>query len=261
MNTILNRRFLHLPLIISGLMMPGIAAATALTMTDWGITYTLSTDGINYGNGSYAQYNVSLLANTSGFLKDGFGPTESYINAVTIQAKGTTTAYDATTSGPAGTWSTLLGGENQAGCDATGAASGQVCAYFKDGGNPITTAGVLMGGTLAWEFQLKYAFGTTLEQALSLAIDGSHIKADYYHYVTKEVHIPGPGHLTESVTTYDFLGQTSKDASFNYTPPCTNCGGGDLPPPPRTVPEPSLLALMGVGILSMAASYSRRRKM
>lgn len=60
--------------------------------------------------------------------------------------------------------------------------------------------------------------------------------------------------IKEAGTKISFIAEFNGNADFCATHP-TDPSCGDVPPP---LPEPSILALIGLGMMSMAASYRRR---
>lgn len=244
--------------LVSGLAFSGIAtAAPIITHTDsFGVVYTLSSDGVNHGTAADPTYVLSVLADTTGFSAShggtDFTNANAYINTITILALADPTNAS-TTFGPGDVsdpnlWVNVPGGQSSNGCNGNG--GGFDCAYSIAGGNqPPTGPGVLMAstmtdpdnlgpGVLEWEFILHFAAGTT--DPLSFDTDGSHLKVDYYGYVTHR----------HGGASYDFIGQISDDVTIN-----DDDGGGG---PGGSAPEPETLALLGLGLLAMTL-ISRRR--
>ena len=236
----------------------GVAHATLITHTDsYGIVWTLSSDGTNSGTVANPLYDVILSADTTNFSTNHSGTsfdwTNSYINTVTILANSSPTSGVVT--GPQTVWTNVLGGSNSNGCDNT-STSHFDCAYSNPGpgsNNPPTGPGSIMNfnqgdgaGKLTWDFTLGFDANTTFSQALSTLTDGSHLKTTYYGYTTDQ---------QTGGSVYTFIGQISDTVTIND---CSNnnCGGGGSPP--QGLPEPTTLALFGIGLLG--AGFMRRRK-
>ncbi|MBI3771859.1 MAG: PEP-CTERM sorting domain-containing protein [Gammaproteobacteria bacterium] len=248
---------IHTVALMAGLAgLTGVASASVITHTDsYGVKWTLSSDGVNYGNIAAPVYNVIVLADTTAFSTSSFTNTNAYINAVTVQAE--TQVTSGAVSGLGGSWTNVIGGQDQGGCTNNGGASGFDCAYFTAGNNPITAPGVLMsdnGASLEWLFALSFASGTTIDQALSVLDNGSHLKVDYYGYKTVKV-CTGQGQSRTCTNTeeYSFLGQVSDNVTINNTGTPTPPTGGGNP-----IPEPETLALLGIGLLGMGTRLKRK---
>jgi PEP-CTERM motif len=247
---------------VAVLVFAGSAIALPITHTDsFGIVWTLTSDGVNHGTTADPTYNLFVLANTTGFSTSShsinFTYTNSYINFVSIQAATAPTSAS-TTLGPgdftnASLWTNVTGGQNSNQCDGSG--TNFDCAYSTAGGNSSTGPtgpGVLMNttqanpnnlggaGFLEWEFILHFPANTT--NPLSFATLGSHLKVDYYGYT--------PNHQTGG-QDYSFIGQISDDVTIN-----SSSGGGGASSG-GNIPEPATLALVGLGLLAVAAMGSR----
>ena len=233
----------------------GTAHATLIQDTDnYGVVWTLESDGANHGTVANPLYDVFLFADTAGFTAShggtNFTAANGYINDVTILANAGPTS--GTVLGPGdmsngALWTNVLGGQNSSGCNNTSNTNFD-CAYSTAGGNPPTGPGILMsssesnlaiplvsGANLEWEFELGFAQGTA--DPLSFLTNGSHLKVDYDGYQSG---------------TYGFVGQISDNVTIND---CSSCS------PPTSVPEPDTLALFGAALLGCALYVSHRRRL
>ena len=163
-------------------------------------------------------YQVTLTINTTGYNGGGVA-----IDNVAVKVSSSLSAATLVSApGGVGMWNLTVGGISASGCNGSG--SGFECADA----TANTAAPLPHSGTYSWVFNLTMPTNSLLTGNL-----GGSIKVRYVDAKGKKV-----GALVSEDITID-----------SFTP---------QPPPNNPVPEPSSLALLGTGLMSVAGMVRRR---
>ena len=166
-------------------------------------------------------WQVTLTVNSTGYTSPT-STTGDWIDAVAVKVSSMlTSATLVSAPGGTGLWTTTLGGLNSSGCNGSG--SGFDCVQIASGGSTTVP-----GGTFTWVFNLE----VPNSNPISLSVNGSSIKVGF---------VRGSGKKAGSSA-----GITSEDITLSGSPP-----------PNNPVPEPSSLALLGTGLVSVAGMIRR----